>query len=88
MRADALCAAFGVSQSSGANKARLIRDMFGMYQFDPNWCLPSLVDRNPMVWMLQVNGLIVDVRHMPREDQEIAFQKGLIPYIPADRPAE
>src|SRR5713101_7790713 len=55
MRADALCAAFGVSQSSAANKARLIREVFGMYQFDPNWCLPSLIDQNPMVWMLQVN---------------------------------
>src|SRR6266852_1621174 len=60
MRADALCAAFGVSQSSAANKARLIREVFGMFPFDPNWCLPSLVDQNPMVWMLQVNGLMVD----------------------------
>ena len=38
-----------------------------------------------MVWMLQVNGFMVDVRHAPREVQEIAFKKGLIPYIPADR---
>ena len=38
-----------------------------------------------MVWMLQVNGFMVDVRHAPREMQEIAFNKGLIPYIPADR---
>jgi hypothetical protein len=29
--------------------------------------------------------LSVDVRHMPREVQEIAYQKGLIPFIPADR---
>jgi hypothetical protein len=35
--------------------------------------------------MLQVNGFMVDVRHVPREVQEIAFNKGLIPYIPADR---
>ena len=41
-----------------------------------------------MVWMLQVNGLMLDVRQMPREVQEIAFEKGLIPYIPADRPAK
>jgi hypothetical protein len=88
MRADALCAAFGVSQSSGSNKARQIREMFGMYQFDPNWCLPSLIDQNPMVWMLQVDGLMVDVRQMSREVQAAAFQKGLIPYIPADRRAQ
>jgi hypothetical protein len=85
MRADELCAAFGVSQSSGSNKAKQIRDMFKMYQMDPNWCLPSMIDENPLVWILQVNGLMVDVRHMPREVQEIAYQKGLIPYIPADR---
>ena len=36
-------------------------------------------------WMLQVNGMLVDVRFMPREVQEIAYQKGLIPFIPVDR---
>jgi hypothetical protein len=35
--------------------------------------------------MIQVNGFIVDIRHASREMQEIAFNKGLIPYIPADR---
>jgi hypothetical protein len=45
----------------------------------------SLVAKNPLVWMAQVNGLMVDLRNMPREVQEIAFVKGLIPYIPADR---
>lgn len=85
MRADELCAAFGVSKSSGANKARAIRDLFDMMQFDPNWCLPSMVEENPLIWMLEVNGLIVDVRGMPREIQEIAYRKGLIPYIPADQ---
>lgn len=85
MRADELCAVFGVSQSSGANKAKLIRDMLKMYQLDPRWCLPSKMDDNPMVWILQVNGMMVDIRHMPREVQVIAYEKGLIPYIPADR---
>ena len=32
-----------------------------------------------------VNGLITDARYAPHEIQEIAFAKGLIPYIPADR---
>jgi len=85
MRADELCAVFGVSQSSAANKAKTIRDMLKMYPFDPNWCLPSKMDDNPMVWMLQVNGMTVDIRHMPREVQVIAYEKGLISYIPADR---
>jgi len=27
---------------------------------------------------------LVDLRHMPREVQEIAFGTGMIPYVPAD----
>lgn len=75
----------GTSPSSGAAKLAAIRKMFKMHQFDSNWTLPSKLDDNSMVWMLQVNGFMVDVRDAPREVQEIAFNKGLIPYIPADR---
>jgi hypothetical protein len=84
MSTDELCEAFGVSKSSGSNKARWIRDTLNMYQLDPDWCLPSLVDDNPMVWLLEVDGLIVDVRDMPQHIQELAYDQGLIPYIPAD----
>ena len=56
-----------------------------MIQLDPNWCSPSLMNENPLVWMIEVNGLAVDARYLPREIQEIAFQKGLIPYIPKEK---
>ena len=85
LRVDELCAACGVSKSTGENKAKLIRDLLKMYPLDPNWCLPCHVDNNPMIWMLQVDGMIVDIRQMSREFQVIAYEKGLIPYIPADR---
>jgi hypothetical protein len=78
----------GTSPSSGAAKLAAIRKMLGMHQLDPNWSLPSRLEDNPLVWMLQVNGFMVDVRHAPREVQEIAFNKGLIPYIPADQNKE
>jgi hypothetical protein len=76
---------FGVSESSGAAKLAAIRKMLKIHQLDPNWTLPRHLNENPMVWMLEVNGFMIDVRHAPREVQEIAFNKGLIPYIPADR---
>jgi len=76
---------FGVGQSTGQGKSKLVRDMLGMNQFDQNWMLPSKFDSSPLVWMLSVNGMMVDIRCMPREVQEIAFEKGLIPYIPDDR---
>jgi hypothetical protein len=61
------------------------RKAIGVGSFDPQWTLPSLVEKNPLFWMAEVNGLLVDLRDMPREIQEIAFQDRLIPYIPADR---
>jgi hypothetical protein len=63
----------------------MIEEMLGTRPFDPQWTLPSLVERNPLVWMAEVNGLLVDLPDMTRDIQEIAFAKGLIPYIPADR---
>ncbi len=54
-------------------KSKQIRDLLGMYQMDPEWTLPSMVDQNPLIWMLEVNGFI-----------EEAYPKGLIPYIPAE----
>ncbi|MBI3988062.1 MAG: hypothetical protein HY347_00450 [candidate division NC10 bacterium] len=81
-----LCELFGVSQSTTAAKSKLIRDTFRMIQFDPRWCLPSKLDANPLAWMITVNGLIVDARHMPPEIQEEAFRRGLIPYLPYKRP--
>ncbi len=34
--------------------------------------------------MLEVNGLLLDIRNAPREAQVDAYKKGLIPYVPAD----
>ena len=80
-----VCAAFGVGQSTASAKARVISQALGARRLDPTWWLPSLAEKNPLVWMAEVNGILVDLRHMPREVQEIAFEKGMIPYIPADR---
>jgi hypothetical protein len=80
-----LCAAFGVGQSTASAKARVISHALKTHQLDPKWSLQRLLDANPLVWMAEVSGILVDLRHMPRELQEIAFNKGIIPYIPADR---
>jgi hypothetical protein len=80
-----LCAAFEVGESTVHAKACAIENALGTHPFDPQWTLPSLVGKNPLMWMAEVNGLLVDLRDMPREVQEIAFEDGLIPYIPADR---
>jgi hypothetical protein len=80
-----LCAGFGVSKSTGAAKAKVVRDTLDMSQMDPQWYRPSKLDENPMAWMIMVNGFVVDVRSMPRDVQEAAHAKGLIPYLPGNR---
>jgi hypothetical protein len=77
-----LCALFGVSQSACAAKTREIRQIFNIGPLDPRWCLPSTLADNPLVWMITVNGVIVDMRTMPRELQEQAYELGLIPFVP------
>jgi hypothetical protein len=79
-----LVALFGVSQQTAGNKAKQIRDLLNISQLDWAWMLPSRRDEAPMAWMISVNGFIVDARHIPREIQEIAFEKGLIPYVPGE----
>jgi hypothetical protein len=82
MSAAELCAAFGVAKSTGAAKSKTVRDALNMTQMDPNWYRPSHMDDNVMAWMIMVDGLILDARGLPVEIQEIAYQKGLIPYVP------
>jgi hypothetical protein len=64
---------FGVGQSTGQGKSKLVRDLLKMNHFEPTWLLRSSVDRNPVIWTLSVNGMLVDIRNMPREAQEVAF---------------
>jgi hypothetical protein len=80
--------AFGIGESTASAKSSAIRKMLKMSQLDFEWMLPSRVEEHPLTWMLSVNGFIMDIRHAPREAQEVAFEQGLIPYIPADRDEE
>jgi hypothetical protein len=60
-----LCAAFKVGESTVHAKARAIEKALGIQPFDPQWMLRSLVEKNPLVWIANVNGLLVDLRDMP-----------------------
>ena len=82
MQSDKLCVLFGISKSTATTKARSIKQLMGIGPLDPRWTLPSKLEDNPLVWMLTVNGFAVDIRNMPMELQEEAFERGLIPFIP------
>ena len=82
LSAKQLCELIGVSQGTASAKSTQIMKMLNIMQLDPEWTLPSQLDRNPLAWMISVNGFIVDARSAPREIQEEAFRLGLIPYLP------
>jgi hypothetical protein len=77
-----LCELFGIGKSTATAKARSIQDALKISQLDPRWTLPSKLYDNPFVWMLEVNGCMVDIRKAPLELQEEAFRQGLIPFVP------
>jgi hypothetical protein len=85
MKLTAIDKLLGVAESTGQGKSMLIRRMLKIKLMDPVWSLRSQMDQNPMAWMIQFNGFLVDARILKREFQEEALRKGLIPYIP-ERP--
>lgn len=76
---------FGVSSSTGRGKSKEIQDLLNMGQLSPEWTLPSKIEQNPLIWMVRVNGMTVDIRHMPLDVQKVAYEKGFIPYIPGEK---
>lgn len=75
---------FGVSQGTMMAKSRIIRKELGLFPLNPDWCIPAMIKDNPLVWMLDVGGFMMDIRTAPRHIQEEAYRLGLIPFIPAD----
>jgi hypothetical protein len=85
LRTDDLADRLGVKQTTMTNKGRLIMDTLRIGLMDPEYTRRDMLDRNPMAWLIQVDGLIVDARSIPEELQIQAWQKGLIPYVPGTR---
>lgn len=83
--AEDIAAGFGVSQSTMLAKAKVIREALGLMPMHPNWCLEDMLHDNPLVWLHEIDGFIVDLREMSRKVQVAALEQGLIPYIHADR---
>ena len=82
MTGDDLSRLAGVPKSTLTNKSKLIRDVLRIRQLEPEFCRRELLASNPLVWMISVNGFIVDARMMPAEGQAEARRRGRIPDLP------
>lgn len=85
LTADELSRPFGVAPSTAGNKAAEIRKLVRMSPWDTEWLLQELIEDNPAIWMLSMDGFIVDARDLPLEFQQEAARRGLIPYVPGPR---
>ena len=83
--ADQLSEWLGVKKTTMANKARLIRDTLKLSHFDGQFMRRDLVEASPLTWLLQVDGMLVDIRQAPQHLQVQAFESGL-PGAGDDRP--
>ena len=88
MKASELAERIGVGNSTLSAKAKELQKMLKINFYSAEWALPSLMERNPLIWMVQVNGYVMDARSLPLEAQILCYEKGLIPYVPALKDAE
>jgi hypothetical protein len=86
--ADQLSEAFGVAKSTMGSKARQVRDLLRISPFSPEFQRADVARRNPLVWIIEVNGVAMDARHVPMDIQMEACRRGLIPYRHSARTAK
>lgn len=79
LRADDLAMATGVAKSTMANKAAVIRRTLRLGPLEPELCRQELLARHPYAWLVEIDGLILDVRALPQPLQDDARRRGLVP---------
>jgi hypothetical protein len=68
-----------VAESTGQGKVELANLELVTDRLRLRWMLRQRIEQSPMALMISVNGFMLDARHLRLENQEEAFQKGLIP---------
>ena len=53
--------------------------------YEPDLARRSMLEQNPLAWLVSVNGIPVDARALPAELQDEARRLGLIPDLDARR---
>jgi len=74
--ADDICNFFATSKSTTAQKSKVIRAMFKMGYYDPEFSTKHMQDNSPFSNLAMINGLIVDKRHLAPEIQEMLKREG------------
>jgi len=84
MTGDQISLLTGIPKSTLTNKAMRVRDSLKLYPFHPELSRRELLAENPTRWLVELHGLIMDVRTLPPEVQAEARRKGLIPDLDSE----
>ena len=76
---DRLAEHLRVVKTTMSNKAALIRKTLDIGVYEPGLTRRSMLERHPLTWLVQVNGILVDARMLPADIQDEARRRGLIP---------
>jgi len=79
LKFDDLSRLTGVSKSALATRARAIMNLLRIMPLEPKYCRRKLLAQNPLAWMVEVDGIVVDARTLPSEVQTQLRRRGLIP---------
>jgi len=80
MRGEDLAALVGAAASTLAAKAKGVRNLVKMRQgIDSDYVCLSRLAQAPGVWLISMNGFIVDARHLVPEIQDELYRRKLIP---------
>jgi hypothetical protein len=72
---DDICNYFGTSRSTTSQRAKLIRDMFKLRYWDKEFSTSQMMQNDPFRDLVMVNGLIVSIKSLPPEMQELIRQE-------------
>ncbi len=71
MSADQLCEYFDTKKSTTSSKAKVIKDMFDLWHFCPEFSTQRMNEKNPFNDLVMVDGLIVSINTLPKELQKM-----------------
>ncbi len=60
-------------------KAKQVRDLLRISPFSPEFQRADIIEQNPMVWIIEVDGIAMDARHLPLEIRTEAYRRGDYP---------
>ena len=86
MKLTAIDKAFGVAKAPARARRRRSVSCSRFASSTSAGCCVGESRKDPMAWMVEVNGFILDARFLKREIQEELYRKGVIPFIPEKRP--